>query len=58
MESLQIRKLFISLKEKESEFGSISPKVESVRNKIKEEIRQLQLKINELRKLEGKTHDK
>lgn len=50
MESLEIRKLWISLKEKEKDFGSISPKVESVRNGIKKEITEIQLKINKLRK--------
>ncbi len=53
MEDVEIRHLFMSLKEKEKDFQSISPKVESVRNKIKEEIRQIQLKINELRKKNG-----
>ncbi len=48
-ESLEIRKLFISLKEKEADFGSISPKMESVREKYKKEIREIQLKLNKLR---------
>lgn len=53
MESVEIRKLIISLKEKESDFGSISPKMELTRNKIKKEITELQLRINKLRKEEG-----
>jgi hypothetical protein len=54
-ESTEIRKLFISLKEKEKEFGSISPKVVLVREKIKKQIVEIQLKINELRRKEGKS---
>jgi len=57
-ESLEIRKLFISLKEKEKDFGSISPKVELVRNRLKKEITEIQSKINKLRKEQNKPHDR
>lgn len=53
MESIEIRHLFMSLKEKEKDLQSISPKVVDLREKIKNEISDLQKRINELRIKEG-----
>lgn len=53
MESVEIRKLFIHLKNLEKDLGSISPKVVSVHERIKKEISETQERINKLRKLEG-----
>jgi hypothetical protein len=43
------RKLFITLKGLESDLSSISPKVISVREKIKKQISEIQLRINKIR---------
>lgn len=48
-ENLEIRKLFITLKELERDLSSISPKVISVREKIKKQISEIQLRINKIR---------
>lgn len=53
MENLEIRKLIISMKEKEKDLQSISPKMISIREKLKKEISEFQHKINNLRRIEG-----
>lgn len=49
MEDVRIRKLIIDLKTQESIFNSVSPKVISVREKVKKEIQRIQKEINKLR---------
>lgn len=53
MEDVRIRKLVIDLKTQESVLQSISPKVISVREKIKAEISRIQKEINKLRSENG-----
>ena len=49
IEDKEIKRLYLDLKGYERDFQSISPKVVELRNKIKEKIRQTQLKINAIR---------
>ena len=49
VESDKIHRLYLDLREYERDLNSISPKMVDMRNKIKDKIRSIQLKINEIR---------